>query len=191
MDIPWGSHQNSCITGWIHRFWPCSLWDPHSRPRVQLSLRPRTQSVALEYLPLFSKGSTSMVLRDKQEHRVDMVFTFARMESLWAMEAALGLLYGPSFWKYPFRFCFFPGLSPWMDDSTAPFPAFSHMPKDYETMTALILHLEGGRGAMWGGGLVLTQSTHFSTETKRESAWWVLKTRAHHQCPVSTTSCST
>lgn len=52
---------------------------------------------------------------------------------------------GPNLWKYPVYILFFPGLPPWMDDGTAPFPAFSHMPKDYDTMTALFHHC-GGEG---------------------------------------------
>lgn len=100
-----------------------------------------------------------MILRDNKECRVDLVSAFARRNPCGPCELLLDYIKQLTMvMEMPILYFFQDsGDHGLMDDSTALFPAFSHMPKDYNTMTALFQYLGENADSLKAHLLIISQ----------------------------------
>lgn len=97
-----------------------------------------------------------MILWDNKECWVDLVSAFARRDPCGPCELLLDYIKQLTMvMEMPILYFFQDhGL---MDNSTALFPAFSHMPKDYNTMTALFQYLGENVDSLKAHLLIISQ----------------------------------
>lgn len=100
-----------------------------------------------------------MILWDNKECRVDLVSAFARRNPCGPCELLLDYIKQLTMvMDMPILYFFQDsgdhGLT---DDGTALFPAFSHMPKDYNTMTALFQYLGENADSLKAHLLIISQ----------------------------------
>lgn len=88
---------------------------------------------------------------------LDLVSAFARRNPCGPCELLLDYIKQLTMDHGNAHFIFFPGFWRSMDDGTALFPAFSHMPKDYNTMTALFQYLGENADSLKAHLLIISQ----------------------------------